>query len=127
MDEVLDATYLPFTEELLLSHFAKVKQGDECVRNVEHLSYYKKSIQKYHRYLVANPDLKGRPLSEMRDACQIEKDERFWVASCLMTLFYDDDRQQMLQQLFTMAFGETPPLSVLILIPRVSGILERTH
>lgn len=56
-------------------------------------------------------DVRGKPLSELKIPCQIEKDERFWVASCMMTVFYDDQRQQMLQKLFTKAFGGTPPLT----------------
>jgi len=111
MKEVLDDTYLPFTEEQLMTHFAKVTYRGECVRNERHLSYYKKSIQLYHRYLTDNPDMKGKPLTEMKRPCQIEKDERFWVASCMMTMFYDERRLQMLQKLFTEAFGGNPPLA----------------
>ncbi|MHA2190380.1 MAG: hypothetical protein ACXAAP_09120 [Candidatus Thorarchaeota archaeon] len=96
MKEVLDGTYLPFTEGQLLNHFAKVKVRTECVRNERHLSYYRNSIQRYHQYLADTPDMKGKPLSEMKSPCQIEKDERFWVASCMMTMFlgcllHDDD------------------------------------
>ncbi len=111
MNEVLDGTYLPFTEAQLLSHFAKVKHRGNCVRNERHLSYYKNSIQSYHQYLAETSDKRGRPLSEMKGPCQIEKDERFWVATCLMTMFYDERRLQMLQKLFTETFGENPPLA----------------
>ncbi|MHA2395272.1 MAG: hypothetical protein ACXAC0_01075 [Candidatus Thorarchaeota archaeon] len=111
MNEVLEGTYLPFTEEQLLNHFAKVKYRKECVRNERHLSYYKNSIQRYHRYLADTQDMKGRPLSEMKYPRQIEKDERFWVASCMMTMFYHERRLQMLQKLFTEAFGADPPLA----------------
>jgi hypothetical protein len=111
MNEVLEETYLPFNEEQLLNHFAKVKSGRECVRNEKHLSYYKDSIQRYHQYLAENPDLKGKPLSETKGPCQIEKDERFWVASCLMTMFYNERRLPMFQKLFTDAYGDTPPVT----------------
>jgi len=110
MNEILDDTYLPFTEKQLFSHFAKVRPRKECVRNEKHLNHYKKSVQRYHQYLEDNPDIKGKPLKETKNPCQIEKDEKFWVASCMMTLFYDKERLQMLQQLFTEAFGRTPPL-----------------
>lgn len=109
MNEVLDNTYLPFTEGQLLSHFAKT--GNKCVRNEKHLNYYRDSIQRYQQYLADNPDMKGKPLSETEEPCQIEKDEKFWTASCMMTMFYDEERLQMLQQLFTEAFGDTPPLA----------------
>lgn len=111
MKEVLDATYLPFTEDQLLDHFAKVRYGKECVRNERHLNYYKSSIQRYHQYLAENPDLTGRPLSETKSPCQIEKDERFWIASCLMTMFYDERRLMKFEKLFTDAYGANPPLT----------------
>ncbi|MFW9974199.1 MAG: hypothetical protein ACFFDQ_02885, partial [Candidatus Thorarchaeota archaeon] len=111
MSEVLDSTYLPFTEGQLMNHFAKVKYRGECVSNDQHLSYYKNSIQLYHQYLADTPDQKGKPLSKMKKPCQIEKDERFWTASCMMTMFYDERRLQMLQKLFIDTFGENPPLA----------------
>ncbi|MFX1607290.1 MAG: hypothetical protein ACFFDD_15495, partial [Promethearchaeota archaeon] len=111
MKKVLDDTYLPFTEEQLLSHFAKVKHRGKCIRNEKHLSYYKNSIQMYHQFLTDTPELKGTSLTDMKRACQIEKDERFWVASCMMTVFYNERRLPILQKLFTEAFGEKPPLT----------------
>ncbi len=112
MNEVLDNTYLPFTEGQLLNHFIKVKSRGVCIKNEKPLSYYKKSIRMYRRYLADKPDRKGTPLSKTKKPCQIEKDERFWVASCMMTMFYDEERRmQMLQQLFTKAFGEDPPVA----------------
>lgn len=109
MDEVLDSKYLPFTKKQLLNHFTKVKYRG-CTRNERHLNYYNNSISKYHKYL-SNTHKKGEPLSEMKIPCQIEKDERFWTASCMMTMFYDDLRQQMLTELFTKAYGSTPPIT----------------
>jgi hypothetical protein len=47
----------------------------------------------------------------MKGPCQIEKDERFWVASCMMTMFYNERRLPMLQKLFTDTFGDKPPLT----------------
>ncbi len=111
MKEVLDSTYLPFKEKQLLNHFAKVKYRGKCVSNERHMSYYTNSIQRYHQYLADNPDMSGKSLSELKRPCQIEKDERFWVASCLMTMFYHERRLQMLQKLFTEAFGENPPIT----------------
>ncbi len=111
MNKVLDSTYLPFTEDQLLSHFANVKYRGKCVSNKQHLNYYKDSIQKYQQYLAETPDMRGMSLAKMKKPCQIEKDERFWVASCMMTMFYDERRLQMLQKLFIEAFGETPPLT----------------
>jgi len=99
---MMDAKYLPFTEKQLLEHFAK---------NERHLDYYRDSIKSYREYVLKNPQRRGRPLSEMKRPCQIEKDERFWTASCMMTVFHSVHRQQHLAEFFTMAYGATPPLS----------------
>jgi len=110
MGDMLDSKYLPFTEEQLLAHFAKVRYRGQCIRKERHLNYYRDSVRRYHAYLMENPDRRGIPLSMMKRPCQVEKDERFWVASCMMTMFHNDHRQQLLSELFTMAYGEAPPL-----------------
>ncbi|KAA0257496.1 hypothetical protein FHQ18_09135 [Deferribacter autotrophicus] len=102
--------YLPFTEQQLLSHFADVRRKGKCIKNVKHVEYYKQSIERYDKYLKNNTDRKGKPLSEMRKPCQIEKDERFWIAACMMTIFYSKNRKQELIQLFEMAYGRFPPI-----------------
>jgi hypothetical protein len=107
---MMHQTYLPFTEQQLLSHFADVKQNGKCTKNVKHLEYYKCSIKRYVEYLKKNPNRRGKPLEEMRKPCQIEKDERFWVATCMMTVFHSRNRRQELTQLFRNSYGETPPI-----------------
>ncbi|MCK4731821.1 MAG: hypothetical protein KAT65_05105, partial [Methanophagales archaeon] len=92
--------YLPFTEQQLLSHFADVRQNGKCTKNAKHLKYYKDSIQKYKKYLANKPNRLGKPIKEMRKPCQIEKDERFWIATCMMTIFYSQSRRQELTKLF---------------------------
>lgn len=99
---IMDAMYLPFTEKQLLAHF---------VKNERHLDYYKDSVKRYHEYIMKNPQSRGRSLLDMKKPRQIEKDERFWTASCMMTVFHSVHRQQHLAELFTMAYGTTPPLS----------------
>jgi len=102
--------YLPFTEQQLLSHFADVRQNGECIKNVKHLNYYIDSIQRYNKYLANNPNRLGRSLKEMKKPCQIEKDERFWIATCMMTIFYSKNRGQELTKLFRNAYGDIPQL-----------------
>jgi hypothetical protein len=60
-------------------------------------------------YLEGNPDRKGKPISEMRSPCQIEKDERFWTMACLMSAFHSTNRLAELGLLFRKAFGDKPP------------------
>lgn len=80
--------FLPFTEQQLLSHFAEISINGKCVKNKKHLLYYTDSIQRYKKYLADNPLRIGKSIKDMKTPCQIEKDERFWTASCLMTIFY---------------------------------------
>jgi len=100
---MMHPVYLPFTEQQLLSHFAG--------NNSKHLDYYKKSIDRYDEYCANNPVRKRNSLFEMRLPCQIEKDERFWIAAAMMTLFYSQNRTEQLTQLFKNCYGEAPPIS----------------
>ena len=102
--------YLPFTEQQLLSHFADVRQNGKSTKNAKHLKYYKDSIQKYNKYLANKPNRLGKSIKEMRKPCQIEKDERFWIATCMMTIFYSQSRRQELTKLFRNAYGDLPPV-----------------
>jgi len=110
MVEVLDQKYLPFSEDKLVNHFAKVRDGGECVTNKKHLDYYRNSVKRYHDYLDQPPGMRGRSLSEMKGPCQIEKDERFWIASCMMVVFYAEQRQRILEELLVRAFGDASPI-----------------
>lgn len=96
----------------MLSHFAPVRKEGKCVSNNEHLNYYRESIERYSKFLASNNDKFGRPLKESRFPCQIEKDERFWIADCLMTVYYSKERKADLTKLFEYAFGQKPPVPV---------------
>lgn len=102
--------YLPFTEQQLLSHFADVRKNGKCIKNVAHLKLYGDSIERYINYLANNPDRRKKSLEEMRLPCQIEKDERFWIAACMMTVFYSQNRRQELTELFRDGYGNSPPI-----------------
>jgi hypothetical protein len=41
---------------------------------------------------------------------QMEKDERFWIATALLSIFYSPGRIEVLTQLLTRCFGEVPPM-----------------
>jgi hypothetical protein len=86
--DVLHETYLPFTAERLRQHFAPVAGSGERDR---HLQYYLASIEEARKYdeLV----LCGvRPTrAQTRLGRQMEKDERFWLATALMSLYHADD------------------------------------
>lgn len=106
----MHSVYLPFTEDQLKPHFAKVRQNKICQSTSEkHIQYFKTSIQNYKR-CPKGYNRKGKSLSELKVPCQIEKDEKFWTASCLMTIFYSENRIHELIQLFQQAYGDNPPI-----------------
>jgi len=103
--------YMPFSEEQLVRHFAQVKKGRMCVSSAEkHLKYYRKSLANYEA--CPKESERRRSLKETRGPCQVEKDEKFWTAACLMTLFYSKNRAQDLIRLLGKAYGEFPPVGV---------------
>ncbi|OAG28148.1 hypothetical protein [Thermodesulfatator autotrophicus] len=106
---MLHPVFLPFSEEQLLLHFADVNINGKCQKNIKHLEYYKRSIKRYDEFLKKDIDRKGKPLNEIKLPCQIEKDERFWIANCMMNIFYSNTRSQELISLFSKAYGEIPP------------------
>jgi hypothetical protein len=102
--------YLPFTEQQVESHFAEVKKGREPVSSAKkHLDYFKASLKNYKNC----PEGRGqkRPLSETKKPCQVEKDEKFWTAACLMTVFHSKTQTDELIKLFRKAYGDVPPLA----------------
>lgn len=103
--------YLPFTEAQKLC-FAKVgKDEDSAPTADKHIEYYKKSVQNYEEYVARNPDRKAKPISELKVPCQIEKDERFWIAACMMTILFSENRLRELTGVFKHAYGSTPPIA----------------
>jgi hypothetical protein len=108
---VLHDVYLPFTEDQLKKHFAPVKKQGNCVGTAEeHMKYYGKSLKNYGEYGARDRSRKGKSLKEMRGPCQIEKDERFWTASCLMTIFRSPERTTEITRLLKLAYGDVPPV-----------------
>jgi len=104
--------YLPFAEQQLMSHFADVMKHGKCVNNKGHLNYYRESIKRYADYIAGNIDRSGKPLKEQRFPCQIEKDERLWIAACMMIVFHSENRVNELTSLFMDAYGTKPPIPI---------------
>jgi hypothetical protein len=76
--DIMDATYLPFTEDELKGHF--LRGADEQLRHCI------ESADRYHEFLLENKDNLAAPQGKARVPCQIEKDERFWTATALKRL-----------------------------------------
>lgn len=105
---VIHDIYLPFTEAQLLGHFASpIKENQDVER---HLAYYRESVKRLAEFNAGPPPTGRNARSAIRRARQIEKDERFWVASALMGIFHSVDAPARWEDLMTTTFGEEPPL-----------------
>lgn len=98
---LLHKIYLPFSVETFKKHFIKF---NDLVSIEKLIKKYKESIDKYSLYET------NKPFDNIKSIRQIEKDETFWTASSLMTIFHSSNRNFELQELLTIAFGEKPPL-----------------
>src|SRR4051794_9951193 len=104
MAEVIDSTYLPYSGDVLRKHFAEVAGG--AADNPErHVAYYVDNARRLHDYTAGESD------DPERRARQIERDERFWVASALMGLFHSAEPRDAFAVALTRAIGDQPPLS----------------
>jgi hypothetical protein len=107
-EDFIDPVYLRFTFAQLNSCFLPVKGGGRPDR---HLKHYRdsKTARELHKKALADPSL-----DEDRRAAvlgkQMEKDERFWVASALMTLYFSTDRVANFSNLLSKCLGPTPPM-----------------
>jgi hypothetical protein len=93
----MHAIYLPFTEEQVKEHFIKAKDSSQD----SNLKYYQKSIGRY------DENYKEEDIASIR---QIEKDEKFWTISTLLTLRHSDTFKKDLKRLLISVYGEKPPV-----------------
>ncbi|MBV6484412.1 MAG: hypothetical protein KF732_08605 [Flavobacteriales bacterium] len=100
---MLHKIYLPFSEDKLREHFVPIDNDSTNIEN--HVNRYKKSIKNYELF-----ESKASYNDDIKLIRQIEKDETFWTASSLMTIFHCPNRNSELIKLLTLAFGEKPPL-----------------
>jgi hypothetical protein len=100
---MLHKIYLPFAEDKLREHFVQSKSDLDNID--KHISKYKKSIKNYESH-----ETKKVFEEDIKLIRQIEKDETFWTASSLMTIFHSSNRTSELIKLLTIAYGEKPPL-----------------
>ena len=84
--ELFHPIYLPFTADQLREHFAPVADPGDKDR---HLKYYYASVDAAKEYDQLIRTKKATP-AQTRLGRQMEKDERFWVATALMKLYHAD-------------------------------------
>jgi hypothetical protein len=85
MAALLHPTYLPFTADQLRGHFAPVLNAGEPDR---HLRYYQASVEQADAYADLIARGKRPTPAQTRLGRQMEKDERFWLATALMSLYH---------------------------------------
>ena len=104
---VVHSVYLPYTTEVLRQHFAKVRGGGDPER---HLAYYRASAQAAREFRAAPPagdaGTQRRAIARGR---QLEKDERFWIVTALLSVFYEPDCIDALSRLLSKSLGARPP------------------
>lgn len=105
MQNSIDSTYLRFTPSALAEHFAVAAGGSAA-----HVRYFEQSAERYRSYLETHPDRRGIPISQAKAGCQVEKDEKFWIADTLMTMYRDPRRVTLLGKLLATTFGDVPPV-----------------
>jgi hypothetical protein len=107
----LHPEYLPFSADQLRVHFAPVRATRGAVTD-RHLRYYEASL-KAAADLQAGEARGGRPTpQEVARGRQLEKDERFWVVTALLSLYYSAsprDRAIAFSQLLARAQLDPPP------------------
>ena len=108
MADVLHHTYLPFTADQLREHFAPVLGPGDRDR---HLRYYRASVEeaRKHDELIRSGG-KATP-AQTRLGRQMEKDERFWVAAALISLYANGGlgRAELFARLLERAGLRPPP------------------
>jgi hypothetical protein len=108
VSEILHPVYLPFTQEQLRGHFAPV--GTDTSSADRHLAYYTKSAQAAKAW--GEHPLTGPPAQvakAQRHGLQIQKDERFWVVTALMSIFHAPGRGPLLAQMLARCLSDGPP------------------
>jgi hypothetical protein len=94
--------YLPFAAEELREHF---------VGNAEKQSaYFQRSAERYLALATGGTAFLSLPIHLAKGPCQIEKDERFWTATCLKRFVEAPNAREALRALLMRSFGDKPPL-----------------
>jgi hypothetical protein len=101
---VLDPIYLPFPLAKLAGHFAPTFGGNPADAD-RHVKYYLTQVAKYHTFKSGLA-----PPTATSKFAQIEKDERVWIVSALMSYFHHAERGTALSGLLSRALGREPPL-----------------
>ena len=100
---VIHEIYMPFEEDTVKEHF--LKDADASIRK------FMESAERYEKFLRENPTPVGMGLKKMKVPCQMQKDETFWTAACLMAYYHSEDPAGNFEKLLSHIFGEKPAIS----------------
>lgn len=109
MSEILHEIYLPFTKEQLCEHFAPV--GIAPTDPDLHVRRFCESARAAREW--EEHPASGTPAEvakAKKHALQIQKDERFWVAAALMSLFHAPDPVRAFAGMLASCLGAVPPV-----------------
>lgn len=107
---VIDKTFLPFPADLVRQHFLSDGNGKPRLSPDRQLTYLQESAERYRKFHAAHPSRRSLPLSTMKADCQIEKDERFWTAGTLMSLYHSEDRMAHFEAVLRRSLGDRRPV-----------------
>jgi hypothetical protein len=107
---MMEGKYLTLTEQQLSSHFSDANRINEYIKNIRHLNDYKNNIKRLNKSLANNSNGLGKPLKVMKLPWHIENDEKFWLETCMMTIFYSKNKIDEFVSLFKAAFGNEPSI-----------------
>jgi hypothetical protein len=86
---VMHDVYLPFPREVVGQHFV---HATHPYSETKHLDYYQSSLDRLEAFQREGVDHlpAGKQLGEVKRARQVEKDERFWALSALLSAFHSE-------------------------------------
>ena len=99
--EKLHEVYLPFSKTVIKEHFMQSPD--------KHLQYFTDSICRYRKFEENSFSENDKKKNDR--VRQIEKDEKFWTLSTLLTLFYSENSKEEIEEMLKKAYGKKPPLS----------------
>jgi hypothetical protein len=113
-NEIIQETYLPYTKNQVEKYFLTEKNrreniGKETSQDFKHVKYYIKSAEKYKKWNT-NPSVKN--LTNLKAACQVQKDEKFWTLQTFLSIFEqsEEELKNDLLKILVKGFGKNPPL-----------------
>lgn len=109
MSEILHEIYLPFTKEQLREHFAPVGiASTDPDLKVRRFCESARAARKWEEHPASGTP--AEVAKAKKHALQIQKDEGFWVAAALMSLFHAPDPVHAFASTLGSCLGAVPPV-----------------